>query len=218
MRRWSGAGLLAVALATALPALAASPAAALDLAPYRGKVVLVDFWASWCGPCAASFPWMQEMVAKHGGEGLVVIAVNLDEDKAAAQRFLGGGYRSFHHVEDPAGALAEAYGVRMMPTSILYDREGRPTFVHEGFRPERRAEYENHLVAVLSGKAAPLVAAPGPIADRHGVRPWRRGVLALPEMSLDTDPLFLSTDDHIYFSKEASSGGRGFGGGGCGCN
>ena len=51
-----------------------------------------------------------------------------------------------------------------------------------------------------------------------GVQPWERDVLARPEMSLDANPLDAATDDHIYFSKEASSGGRGFGGGGCGCN
>jgi hypothetical protein len=51
-----------------------------------------------------------------------------------------------------------------------------------------------------------------------GVQPWERDVLAKPEMSLDADPLDAAIDDHIYFSKEASSGGRGFGGGGCGCN
>ena len=51
-----------------------------------------------------------------------------------------------------------------------------------------------------------------------GVQPWERDVLARPEMSLDADPLDAAIDDHIYFSKEASSGGRGFGGGGCGCN
>jgi hypothetical protein len=51
-----------------------------------------------------------------------------------------------------------------------------------------------------------------------GVQPWERDVLARPEMSLDADPLDAAIDDHVYFSKEASSGGRGFGGGGCGCN
>jgi thiol-disulfide isomerase/thioredoxin len=212
--------LLALIAAGLLAPAAPTPDAAgrLDLDRYQGKVVLVDFWASWCAPCAASFPWMQQMVAKHGEEGLVVIAVNLDEDSAAAERFLGGEYSAFEHVQDPTGVVAEAYGVRTMPTSILFDRQGRAVFVHAGFKPERGPEYEEHLVTLLEGRAAPLAESPGPISGRRGLRPWRHGILAQPEMRLDCDPLLLATDDHIYFSKEASSGGRGFGGGGCGCN
>jgi len=218
VRRFLPIVLVAVAVFAAPTATASDPAGTLDLSPYRGKVVLVDFWASWCAPCAASFPWMQQMVDKHGAEGLVVVAVDLDEDPSAGRQFLNGGYTGFQHVEDPKGALAEAHSVQVMPTSILYDREGRATFVHAGFHPEQQGEYENHLVALLTGQNVPVAATPAPVTDRRGVRPWRRGVLAQPEMSLDHDALYLLTDDHIYFSKEASSGGRGFGGGGCGCN
>jgi thiol-disulfide isomerase/thioredoxin len=205
-------------MAAAVASQPSPSAGGLDLAPYQGKVVVVDFWASWCGPCAESLPWMETMVGKHGSEGLVVVAVNLDEDPEAARRFLGGKYADFEHVDDPQGAIAEAHGVAVMPTSILYDREGRPAFVHAGFHAEQRPQYEEHIVALLTGKAtgtATLVARP---KSRLGVRPWQRGILARDDMRLDFDPLDLATDDHIYFSKEASSGGRGFGGGGCGCN
>ena len=68
----------------------------------------------------------------------------------------------------------------------------------------------------MVGIAVILVALSG--CTSLGVQPWERDVLARPEMSLDADPLDAAIDDHIYFSKEASSGGRGFGGGGCGCN
>jgi thiol-disulfide isomerase/thioredoxin len=205
-------------------AMAAAPlppqAGGLDLAPYQGKVVLLDFWASWCAPCAESFPWMEAMVAQHGSEGLVVVAVNLDEDPEAARRFLAGAYADFTHIDDPKGAIAEAHAVEVMPASILFDRQGRPAFVHAGFHRDQRAQYEEHIVALLAGTVTePAVpAAPPRRKSRLGVRPWQRGVLARDDMRLDANPLDLATDDHIYFSKEASSGGRGFGGGGCGCN
>jgi thiol-disulfide isomerase/thioredoxin len=201
-----------------VPAPATAP---VDIDAYEGKVVLLDFWASWCGPCAESFPWMNEMLDRHGADGLVVVAVNLDEDPADAERFLQGRDHGFRHVSDPEGKLAEAYGVSVMPSSVLFDREGRPAFFHEGFHAEQTAEYEQHIVALLEGKVEGDPALLGEKAGNKGklgVRPWQRGLLAREDMRLDCDPLDLAIDDHIYFSKEASSGGRGFGGGGCGCN
>jgi hypothetical protein len=167
-----------------------------------------------------SFPWIEAMVKQHGPEGLVVVAVNLDDDPEAARRFLAGTPADFVHIDDPKGAIAEAHGVEVMPTSILYDREGRPAFVHAGFHSEQRSQYEEHIVALLEGKVTGTATLAGTSQrkGRLGVRPWQRGILARDDMRLDFSPLDLATDDHIYFSKEASSGGRGFGGGGCGCN
>jgi cytochrome c biogenesis protein CcmG, thiol:disulfide interchange protein DsbE len=210
--------VLWVLMAAAVAAQPPTPAGGLDLAPYQGQVVVLDFWASWCGPCAESFPWMESMVRQHGSAGLVVVAVNLDEDPEAARRFLGGKYAEFVHVDDPQGVIAEARGVSVMPTSILYDREGHPAFVHAGFHAEQASQYEENIVALLAGKVTGTATLVAPRKNRLGVRPWQRGVLARDDMRLDCDPLDLATDDHIYFSKEASSGGRGFGGGGCGCN
>jgi Domain of unknown function (DUF4266) len=103
--------------------------------------------------------------------------------------------------------------------AALFDRAGRLAYWHEGLRAEKAAEYEAHIVDLLEnhgpGRALAVVPAP---PRRMGVRPWKRGVLADPVMQLASDPLEIELDDHIYFSKKASSGGRGFGGGGCGCN
>jgi thiol-disulfide isomerase/thioredoxin len=193
----------------------------LDPSTWRGRVVLLDFWASWCAPCQQSFPWMARMRKTYGDRGLVVVAVDLDEDSKAGARFLKNikGEEKFVHIKDPEGRLAEAYGLTVMPTSLLYDRDGRPVYRHEGFRPERTDEYERHIVALMENRApaSALTIAPAQPA-RFGVHPWQRGVLADPVMRLTFDTLETEFDDHIYFSKEASSGGRGFGGGGCGCN
>jgi thiol-disulfide isomerase/thioredoxin len=213
---------LAVLATIVIPAPAfaqSAETAALDLSQWHGHVVLLDFWASWCAPCQESFPWMARMRGKYGERGLVVVAVNVDEDEEAAARFLAEAQGDFVHVKDPEGRIAAAYGLTVMPTSWIIDRVGRPIYRHEGFHPDKTAEYESHIVELLENRG-PAVAltidAATPIG--LGVHPWERDVLADPVMQLICDPLETELDDHIYFSKEASSGGRGFGGGGCGCN
>ena len=159
------------------------------------------------------------MSATYRERGLVVVAVNLDEDGDDAERFLSGRPGDFEHVRDPGGTLAERFGVTVMPSAILFDRDGRPAFRHEGFHLRKVGEYERHIVDLLEGRGPRTALDLDPGKRRGGgVRPWERGVLALPEMQLIADPLEIEFDDHVYFSKEASSGGRGFGGGGCGCN
>jgi thiol-disulfide isomerase/thioredoxin len=214
--------VLALTLAALLAASSFFPQPpALDLARWQGKVVLVDFWASWCGPCRESFPWMARMQQQYGPRGLVVVTVDLDEDADAASRFLAAqpGAAAFTHVQDPEGRLAETFGLSVMPSSLLFDRQGRPVHRHEGFRPEDEAAYERRIVDLLESRGPEQALAIAPVAAVGlGVRPWERGLLADPAMQLLANPLEAEVDDHIYFSKEASSGGRGFGGGGCGCN
>jgi cytochrome c biogenesis protein CcmG/thiol:disulfide interchange protein DsbE len=115
-------------------ALAASGGQLLDLAAFKGQVVYVDFWASWCAPCRESFPWMNRMQAEFGRDGLVIIAVNVDHDRVDAERFLREHAAQFRIVFDPDGILPEQFGVRGMPTSFLIDREGRVQSRHAGFR------------------------------------------------------------------------------------
>jgi hypothetical protein len=161
---------------------------------------------------------MQEMLDEHGDEGLVVVAVNVDESREAADAFTKNLETGFHYLYDPEGRLAEALGIEAMPSSILFDRQGRPAYRHSGFRLQETAEYEGHIVSLLQAVAgeSPLLAIRR--GRRPGVRPWHRGALARESMRLDADLLTLAFDDHVYFSKEASSGGRSFAGGGCGCN
>jgi YD repeat-containing protein len=104
-----------------------------DLESYRGKVVYVDFWASWCTPCRASFPFMQDMADEHG-DSLVIIALNVDKSRTDADQFLDQFDINFDIVYDPRGELAESFNVKGMPTSYLYDREGKLIGSHIGFK------------------------------------------------------------------------------------
>jgi cytochrome c biogenesis protein CcmG, thiol:disulfide interchange protein DsbE len=106
----------------------------LDLAGLQGRVVYVDFWASWCVPCRESFPFMNHLQQELGPQGLTIIAVNVDRDHAAAERFLRAHPASFLIVFDPEGRLPEQFMVRGMPSSFVIDRKGQVQVRHEGFR------------------------------------------------------------------------------------
>jgi len=118
-----------------------------------GKVVLVAFWASWCSPCLQSFPWMNELQQKHSEEGLVIVAVNLDQERALADAFLKKVPAKFRVEYDAEGAIARQFGVQAMPTSFLIDRNGRVRVRHRGFREKQRAEREDQIEQLLKEDA-----------------------------------------------------------------
>jgi thiol-disulfide isomerase/thioredoxin len=137
-------------LAGMAAAISASAADTLDLAHYRGKVVLVDFWASWCTPCRRSFPWLNEMQRKYGERGLVVIGVNVDSTRGAAEEFLRDVPSQFQIIYDPSGALATQYQVPGMPSSFLFGPDGKLISNHIGFQQSARDEREAELQRLLS--------------------------------------------------------------------
>ena len=104
-----------------------------DLTSYKGKVVYLDFWASWCGPCRATFPLMNELQQRYPDD-LAVIAVNLDHKRTDAERFLKKLPASFQILYDPQGELAAQHQLPGMPTSFYFDREGKAAGTHVGFR------------------------------------------------------------------------------------
>ncbi len=135
-----------VAPAFALPT-ATGEAIALD--KLKGRVVYVDFWASWCGPCRRSFPWMNEMQQKYGAQGFTVVGINVDKRRPDAERFLRQTPATFSIVYDEAGKTPEAYAVKGMPSSYLIDTAGKVVAVESGFRDEQKAAFEDRIRSLL---------------------------------------------------------------------
>jgi cytochrome c biogenesis protein CcmG, thiol:disulfide interchange protein DsbE len=122
----------------------------VSLRDFRGKVVLVDFWASWCVPCRQSFPWMSSMVDRYSEQGLVIVAINLDKKREAADTFLENFPAHFVVAFDPAGKTAEAFHVGAMPSSFIVSRTGRIVYSHAGFEQAKARTVEDQIKEVLS--------------------------------------------------------------------
>ena len=125
----------------------------LRLSALRGKVVLLDIWASWCVPCKDEMPTLDEMARRFQGKGVEIIAVSIDEDRAAAEQFLKKRKRwSLTLAHDPTGAVPDRLQPPKMPTSYVIDRAGILRHVNAGFEPADAARIEAQL--------AQLAAAP----------------------------------------------------------
>jgi thiol-disulfide isomerase/thioredoxin len=125
---------------------------ALALDALRGRVVYVDFWASWCGPCRRSFPWINELQGRYGARGLAIVAINVDKSPADAARFLERNPAQFPIAYDQAGATPLTYGVQGMPSSYLIDAQGKVVEVEQGFHDERKAALEQRIQALLAAR------------------------------------------------------------------
>ena len=122
----------------------------LKLADLKGKVVYLDFWASWCPPCRKSFPWMNEMEQRYGRHGLTVVAINLDKDRKLADKFLSEVPADFTIAYDSEGTVADSYHVPGMPSSFIIDRNGKIRSIHVGFHEDDALALEETLRTTLS--------------------------------------------------------------------
>ena len=149
-RAFAGAAAALAAILPGVPAAAQDPG--LDLGKYKGKVVYLDFWASWCGPCKLSFPYMNRLAQTHAGDDLVVLAVDLDRARAPADLFLSQVKNRLPIVYDPTGREAKRFQVKAMPTSLLIGRDGRVRYVHDGFFAAQVPAYEAQIAELLREK------------------------------------------------------------------
>jgi thiol-disulfide isomerase/thioredoxin len=189
------------------------------LAEFRGKVVLLEFWASWCIPCRKGFPFLDQLQAKHEAEGLKVVAVSLETDTSAVLTFVSGFNVRFLVGRDPSGRAGELFQVTAMPTALLLDKDGRPLARFEGGTDATHQQMESAVEAVLRGDPLPAsISTKSQQGPKGNLKAWERGYLADPIMSLDGDPLARIQKDHIFTSKEGAAGNGGVAGGGCGCN
>jgi cytochrome c biogenesis protein CcmG/thiol:disulfide interchange protein DsbE len=121
----------------------------IPLNDYTGHLLYLDFWASWCGPCRQSFPWMNDMQATYGKQGLRILAINLDKNKSNAERFLREVPANFQIAWDPDGNSARAHQVKTMPTSLLIACKGGTVTRHSGFSASMKAALEADIKSGL---------------------------------------------------------------------
>ncbi|TAJ55801.1 MAG: TlpA family protein disulfide reductase [Nevskiaceae bacterium] len=159
-----GLAIASLALGLAAPALAVKPGetaptftlpkvggGTVSLADYQGQVVYLDFWASWCGPCRQSFPWMKDMQARYGAQGLRVLAVNVDGKSSDAEAFLAQFPNlGFSIALDSKGATPSAYQIKGMPTSFLIGPDGKVLLVHQSFKDSDREDLQAQLAAAVA--------------------------------------------------------------------
>jgi cytochrome c biogenesis protein CcmG/thiol:disulfide interchange protein DsbE len=137
-------------IAPACTAPALDTGRALSLADYKGQVVYLDFWASWCGPCRESFPFMNQLQRELAGKGLHIVAVSVDKTADDARRFLARYPAEFTTVLDTAGACPAAYRLKAMPSSYLIGRDGTVLATLVGFHDRDKADLRQRLLDALS--------------------------------------------------------------------
>ena len=160
--RFTSAVVLALVAIASGQVAAAPPKAAPDvllrtatgetvqLATFRGKVVLIDFWASWCVPCKTSFPALDVLYREYQPRGLEVLAVNLDERRRDAETFLDDHPHRMMVLFDPKAAAPVAFRVKGMPTSFLIDKDGNIRFTHMGYSGDVDRSYRNEIAQLLA--------------------------------------------------------------------
>jgi peroxiredoxin len=153
---------MAAALALSLPVLAGSegaPAPAftlgsragsdVSLAQYKGQVVMINFWASWCGPCRQEMPLLESIYKKYNKMGFTLIGVNVEPDSNAANEWLKATPVSFPILYDKDSKVSKLYDVAGMPSTVIIDRSGKLRKLHRGYKPGDENEYLDSIRALI---------------------------------------------------------------------
>ncbi len=126
---------------------------ALALSELRGKVVLVNFWATWCGPCRKEMPLLEQIQKKYGPLGFALVGVNVEEDTRLMDTFLKDVPVSFPILLDPANGVSKLYEVSAMPSTVIIDRKGVVRFIHQGYVPGDEGKYQDMIRQLIRERA-----------------------------------------------------------------
>jgi peroxiredoxin len=121
----------------------------IKLSELRGRIVLINFWGTWCAPCKEELPYFNRLYGKYKGIGLEILAVNVDKVTAQAVGMSGALGLTFPVVPDPSGHLFDLYQIRSMPTTFVVGKDGMIRFVHWGFGPNDPPRYETEMKSLL---------------------------------------------------------------------
>lgn len=121
----------------------------LRLSEYRGDVVMINFWATWCAPCRQEMPLLDDLYARYERVGFTLLGVNIDDDKRRAMKMIDELGVKFPVLFDESKEVSKLYDVEVMPTTILVDREGNVRYVHHGYKPGYEDKYLTEIRALL---------------------------------------------------------------------
>ena len=121
----------------------------IKLSELRGEVVLLNFWASWCGPCRQEMPLLDKLQERYGSYGFKVLGVNVEEDSAKAKKLLKDIPVSFPILFDDKNRASEAYKVAAMPSTVMIDRDGNMRYLHKGYKPGDEATYRKWVKKLI---------------------------------------------------------------------
>ncbi len=139
---FAAGGDLGPAPAFSLTTLSGQPA---SLGQYKGQVVLVNFWATWCGPCKQEMPLLNQMYKQYKPAGFTLLGINVDKDEPAVKELLARMPVSFPVLLDPANRTSKAYHVDEMPSTVIIDRKGEIRYIHRGYQPGDENEYQDRI-------------------------------------------------------------------------
>ena len=129
--------------------LAARDGGTVSLSGLKGQVVMVNFWATWCGPCRQEMPHLEALYQRYSDLGFTLLGVNVEEDSSGADDFLAETPVSFPILFDPSSKVSELYDVVAMPSTVIVDREGNMRFIHHGYKPGYENDYQSQIRALL---------------------------------------------------------------------
>lgn len=117
----------------------------VTLSDLRGQVVMINFWASWCGPCREEMPLLEQIHQRYAALGFTLLGVNVEEDSTNGQAFLQEHPVSFPILYDPKNNLSKLYDVIAMPSTVLIDRQGNIRYLHHGYKPGYENDYQDQI-------------------------------------------------------------------------
>ena len=132
------------------PAVFSNPSEKLDLAQYKGKVVLIDFWATWCPPCKKAMPFLNNLHREYSKAGLTVLGINVDEESTQATEYLKTAPVDYAMSFDPQGECPRVFEVKAMPSSYFVDKQGKLRAVHLGFRDTDQEQIRKQVASLLA--------------------------------------------------------------------
>jgi len=125
----------------------------VSLAGLKGQVVLINFWATWCGPCRKEMPLLEQIQKKYAPLGFTMLGVNVEEDTRLMDAFLKDVPVTFPILLDPANGVSKLYNVAAMPSTVIVDRKGNVRFIHQGYKPGDESKYQDMIRQLIREKA-----------------------------------------------------------------